>query len=127
MEWGAGVVFELPLALREARGAYRAARAELGAVDAELRQLRDQIAAELRAARVALETSRRAVALADAHVNVAHELAAAERTRLREGASDLLAVNLRELAVADAELARIDALATFQHALIDYRVALGSI
>lgn len=125
VEFGAGVTIEIPLGLRTARGDYRAAKAERGQVDAELRAKRDAVEAEVRAAHLALIAAHANVDLARGQVDAARELAEAERERLRQGASDLLALNLRELAVADAANLEIDALADYQRALAEFLVASG--
>ncbi|MCH9680529.1 MAG: TolC family protein [Deltaproteobacteria bacterium] len=124
-EWGVGVVVEMPLPLRAARGQYRAAKADLRTVDAEVRGLRDAIGAEVRASLVAVRAAEQTVVLARQQVLAANELAEAERERLTEGASELVIVNLRELAAADAATQEIDALADFQRARADFLVSTG--
>jgi cobalt-zinc-cadmium efflux system outer membrane protein len=125
VEWGVGVVVEMPLALREARGALKSARAELAAIDAELRAARDAAAVEIRSARVVMLAARESIALAREQLAAAHELADAERAGFREGSSDLVAVNIRELAAADAASLEIEALAEYERARVDYLVATG--
>ena len=125
VEWGAGVMLEMPLPLREARGGYRAAKAELAAVDASMRGLKDRVGAEVRSAVVALRAAEQSVTLAGQQVGAAYELADAERTRFAEGASELVIVNLREIQAADAAMQEIDARADYQRAHADYMVATG--
>lgn len=124
-EWGAGVYVAMPLPLREARGELRVAQAELAAVEAKRRGLRDKIGAEIRAAHVAVEAAARRVALAREQIAAAEQLAEAERTRLAAGASDLVIVNLREQAAADAARELIDAHADLERARADFLVATG--
>jgi outer membrane protein TolC len=124
-ELGVGLFFEMPLALREARGDYRAARAEARRVDAQLRGLADRVAAEVRQSRVDLLAARERVELARRQVEVAETLAAAEREKFRQGASDLVIVNLRELAAADAARLEVEARAAAQKARADYLTATG--
>ncbi len=125
VEWGLGLVISIPLPLRKARGEYREAKAELAAVKATARGLADKIAAEVRLAEVSLRAARRSWALAKEQVEVATTLAGAERTRFREGASDLIVVNLRELAEADAENAAISAAAEYHQAYAVFMTATG--
>lgn len=125
VEFGAGVVFEMPLALRKARGEYRAANAEVGRLDAQVRGLTDFVTAEVRAARVTLEAAQKQVELARLQVKAARTLAQAEREKFDEGASDLVIVNLRELASAEAERLEVKALSEYQKAVADYRTATG--
>ena len=124
-EWGAGIVVEAPLPLRKARGDLRAARAQVAGVDAKRRGLRDKVGAEIRKSQVALLAAQQGIDLATEQVAAADELAEAERDRLREGASDLVVLNLRELAAADAANQVIDANADFQRARADFLTATG--
>lgn len=124
-EAGAGLTIEIALPLRQARGDYRAAKAKVGQVDAKRRALADSIAAEVRAAYFSLGAAWERVALAGQQREAALRLAEAERELLRQGSSDLLAVNLRELAAADASTSENDALADFQRARADFVAALG--
>lgn len=124
-ELGAGVVFAMPLPLRQARGEYQAAKAELAAVDAKLRGLRDKVAAEIREAHVNVDAANRRVSLAQQQVAAADELAAAERERLANGYSNLINVNIRELAAAKAATQEIDARANYQKAKANLQVATG--
>lgn len=124
-EWGIGVTIEMPLLLREARGKLREAKADRAALDARLRAIRDRIGADLRAAHVAAAAARKNVELAREQVAAAEALADAERTLFREGASDLVVVNIRELAAADAANLEIDAQADYQRARAELLVATG--
>jgi outer membrane protein TolC len=56
---------------------------------------------------------------------VARRVAELEEERFRKGQSNLLEVNLRELAAAGAQIKVVDALADYFRALTDYRAALG--
>ena len=124
-EFGAGVMVELPLALRQARGQLRATEAELARMDAELRFLRDVIATEVRDAHAALDAAYRRVELTRAAVEAARGLAEAERTRFQRGESTLLFVNLREQTAADAAVLEIEALADYHRAVADLLAATG--
>jgi len=120
-----GATFEMALPLRTARGRRQAAQARVRAVDAELRGLQDGIGAEVRAAAAALRAALRRVDLARAQVRAARILAEGERRRLAEGASDLVVVNLRELAAADAKRLEVDAVTDAHRAAAALRVASG--
>jgi len=124
-EFGIGFVFSIPIPLRKARGELKVARAELAGVDAKLRGTRDKVEADVRKAHVALVAAHRTWDLARRQVEAAETLAEAERRRFREGASDLVVVNLRELAVASAQSSVVDAAADYQRAHASFRVATG--
>ena len=124
-EFGVGAYLSVPLPLRELRGNFRVAQAEVASIEAKLRGMQDKIGAEIRTALVALGAAQQRVQLAREQVALANELAEAERTRFSAGASDLVIVNLRERAAADAANQVIDALADFQRARADFLVATG--
>lgn len=125
LEWGMGLVISIPLPLRQARGEYRAAKAQLAMVRANARGLADKIAAEVRLAHVLLDAAQRSWALANEQVEVASTLADAEGIRFREGASDLIVVNLRELAKTDAENSAISAAEEYHRAHANFMTATG--
>ncbi len=124
-EFGVGFVLSVPIPLRKARGELQTARAELSSVRAKTRGTSDKIEAEIRKAFVGLVAAHRSWELAQAQAEAAEVLAEAERKRFFEGATDLVVVNLRELAVAEAQVAVIDASADYQRAMAEYRVATG--
>ena len=124
-EFGVGFVLSIPIPLRKARGALQVAKADLAGLDAKVRATRDKVEADVHKAHVALVAAHRAWLLADRQVEVAETLADAERSKFREGASDLVVVNLRELAVADAQVSVIDAATDYQRARAAFVAATG--
>ncbi|TPV94381.1 MAG: TolC family protein [Myxococcales bacterium FL481] len=124
-EFAAGFSVKMPLALRQARGNYLAAQAGARRLDAQLRGLRDRIGVEVRQAWVDLDTAQRQVAVTTQQVAVAQTLADAEREKFRQGASDLVIVNLREIAAANAARLEVEARAAYQTARADYLTATG--
>ena len=125
-EFGAGLRFEMPLLLRSARGKLAAARADAKLLQARERGLRDRVVTEVRAARLDLRIAAQQVDLARQQVGAARALADAERERLAQGASDLVVVNLRELAVADAARLLVEARAAHHKAHVDYLAVIGT-
>lgn len=125
VEWGVGAMFEMPLLLRQARGELQAARAEAAEIRAKMRGLQDKIAVEVRSEYVALRAAAKMAGLALEQAEAAETLAEAERIRVSLGSSDLVVVNLRELAAADAHVEAITALAKYQQARTDYLIATG--
>lgn len=125
LDIGLGVTVEIPLLLRQDRGKYRQARGKLSELKAELRLAGDKIEAEVRSAYAALEAAYETVELAS-NARIANErLATAERRRLELGQSDILIVNLRELAAASAAAAEASALAEYHRARASYVTAAG--
>ena len=127
LDIGLGVTVEIPLLLRKDRGKYQQARGKLSELEAKLRLAGDKIEAEVRSAFAALEAAFETVELAS-NARVANErLAAAERRRLELGQSDILIVNLRELAAASAAAAEASALAEYHRARAEYLTAVGRV
>lgn len=124
-EAGVGGSISMPLLLRAARGKVREAEAKLAMVDAKIRGQSDKIAAEVRRARIDLIAAHRQLGIAIRQVEVAETLARAEREKLKQGASDLVILNLRELAAADATRLEVEAVARYKQAQADYVVATG--
>lgn len=124
-EFGVGFVLSIPIPLRKARGALREAKADLAGINAKLRGLRDKVEADVRKAHVALVAAHKSWDLARRQAEAAETLADAERRKFREGATDLVVVNLRELAVASAQSEVVDAAADYQRARADFRAAAG--
>jgi outer membrane protein TolC len=125
-ELAASITVEMPLLLRKARGRRDAAEAKVAEVAAVLRRASDRIAAEVREARIDLETARAELALAKRQLEVAKRLELAEREKFAQGASDLVIVNLREIAAAEAARLAVQALAATHKAHAEYVAATGS-
>lgn len=123
---GVGVSLSVPVFRRKARGNARTARAELAKIAARRRGLRDRVGADVRAGVQALELAGERARLARERQRAAETLAEAERTRLVQGASDLLRVDLRELDAASAARAVIDAQFERRRALTELRYAQGA-
>lgn len=119
------VLVSMPLQLREARGRADAARADLGALEEDVRLTRDRIALEVRDALSALGAALESLALAQEMLDVAERVAVGERARFEAGATSLLIVNLREAAFAAAESTVVDARAEAQRAFAMLLVAMG--
>lgn len=124
-ELAVGVSFEMPLGLRKARADLDMSRAKSRQLHAELQNVRDTITAEVGAALVQLERSFEQWRLAHEQLSAARRLSEAEREKFLQGSSDLVVVNLRELAVAEAAKQEVAAAADFQRARVDYETALG--
>jgi outer membrane protein, heavy metal efflux system len=116
---------ELPVPLRTARGQLAAAQAELSRVRADRRLLGDEVAAQLRAADIALRAALEQLRLAERQAALAEQVAAAERRRLELGATNILTVNLREQSAAEAATKAIDAAVRSHIAHAEHRVAQG--
>jgi outer membrane protein TolC len=61
------------------------------------------------------------------NVELSEQLEAGERERFEKGASDLLALQIREQAAFDARLMEVDAKADFLRAVADYEASTAEI
>ncbi|MFO0788819.1 MAG: TolC family protein [Pirellulales bacterium] len=112
-ELEAGLALDVPLQRREATGNLQAARAKLAQLAAKKTYLEQSIAAEVQSARAAIEANATTLETARRTAALTRELADAERTKLERGDSNILTVNLREVATIEAELLVIDAEANY--------------
>lgn len=104
-----GFRFSIPLQNRAARGKIGETRAEMDALEARGRFLRDQITVEIEGIGVALHAAERLARAAEQERDLADHLASAERRRFELGSSDFFLVNQREETATDAAVRLIDA------------------
>jgi outer membrane protein TolC len=122
---GVMLAFDMPVLLRSARG-------QVGMVDATKRQLmatmalaRDHIALEVNDAVQAKSAAVERAAFAATEAAAAKDVLAGESSSYEAGDSTLLIVNLREVAVAEAELSAIDARVDVDRATAALRFVQG--
>jgi outer membrane protein TolC len=116
---------QVPIPLRTGRGQVRSAEASLGVVGADIRLLENQIAVEVTDAHIAVEAAYQQALLANGQVGLTKQLAQAELERFELGDGDLLLVNLRELAIADAASGEVWAVTDYFIAKATLEVAKG--
>lgn len=119
-ELKASLRFELPVQRRVAEGKQVSAAAKLTQFVQRERFARDQVVAEVQDAASAVRAAHGRAGLAKDEVQVALDLADAERERFRLGDSNLFIVNLREQAAVDAELREVSAVSDYLRALVVY-------
>jgi outer membrane protein TolC len=124
-EMEGGLLAEVPLQRREARGKIRAVQAKLAQVNAKQRFTNDKIAAEVRDAHSAITLAYQRVRDAAANAVLARQMEAFERRRFELGDSNIFLVNQRETAAVEAGLAEVEALAEYHRALAIFRTALA--
>lgn len=113
----------IPIEQRSARGRIAESEANLNRLTLDQQLLNERIAIEIRNIANELLAARRFVDLAAQEVEQADLLAAAERDKFEDGASDFFVVNLREEAAADARVRQIEARLGYLAALTDYYAA----
>jgi len=118
-----GLEFKLPLQRNEAKGRLEVVRAELIRLDADAKFARERIVAEIRDAWSAVEAAYQQITQTRRNVELSEQLERAERERFDKGATDLLALQIREQAAFDARLLEVDAKAEFFRGVADYDAA----
>jgi outer membrane protein TolC len=124
-EMEAGAVIEIPLQRSEARGKLQAAQGKLAQISAKRRFTEQKIVAEVQGARTALAAEFAALEQARQSVSLARQMEEAEWKKFAQGDSDLLVVNLREQATADAEALVVDAAANYFMAAAQLHAAVA--
>lgn len=104
-----GLRFSVPLQNRAAKGKVVEAQAEMDALAARSRFLRDQIAVEVEGIAIGVGAAESLATIADQERQLAERLATAERRRFELGSSDFFLVNQREETANDARVRLIDA------------------
>ena len=122
----AGLEFRLPLQRNEALGRTQVSEAELRRLDQDLYFVRDRIRVEIKDGWSALTAAQEILAVARRNVVLSETLVKAEQTRFRQGATDLLALQIREQALLEAQFGDVTAQADFFIALADYRAAIAA-
>lgn len=109
LEAAVGFRFSMPLQNRAAKGRMVEAQAEMDALSARSRFLRDQIAVEVEGITIGVDAAEKLATIAEQERQLAERLAAAERRRFELGSSDFFLVNQREETANDARVRLIDA------------------
>lgn len=121
----AGIVIDIPILGRPQRGRVRSGEAAVRRAEKQAELARDRVGAEVKDSQSAMEAARKRAEVTAQEVALAEKLEALERKRFDLGDSNMLTVNLREQATAEAKLRRVDALVDYQKAVAAYRAAQG--
>ena len=125
-ELESGLIASVPLQRRKALGKAQAVEGKLAQLQAKTQFTQDKIVAEMKSASVALYAAYQQLAQARQALDLARQMEAAERRKFDLGDSNLLLVNLREQATADAAVIEVEAQLNYFDAQADYRAALAS-
>lgn len=121
-----GLIASVPLQRRKALGKAQAVEGKLAQLQAKTQFTQDKIVAEVNSASVALHAAFQQLDQARQALDLARQMEAAERRKFDLGDSNLLLVNLREQATADAAVTEVEAQLNYFDAQADYRAALAS-
>ena len=104
-----GVLAEVPLQRRKGLGKIRQAQGKLTQIDAKTRFVSDKVRAEVQDAASAVNAAYEQIQQSEENVRLTRESLRLGRLSFREGDIDLIALNIYETSVADAELQLLDA------------------
>ncbi len=116
---------DVPLQRRDAKGRALSARAAMAQVMAQEQFARDKITTELSDLLSALERAYELRERGREMLRLAKQMQEAENELFLQNKSNLIFLNLRELATAEARVVEISALAQYLRALAEYQSALG--
>lgn len=119
------LLVDVPIQRRYARGRIRSVQGEISQLRQQIGFTRDTIAAEVQDSISELATSYEQVELFGQSLTINRALEQSERRKYELGNSNILLVNLREQATADAEALVVDAEAEYHRAWADYRATLA--
>ncbi len=122
----AKIEFKLPLQRREAKGRVDVADALIERLHNDKRFARDRIVADVRDSYSAVSAAYDALKMTRRNVELARQLEAAENERLKQGATDLLALQIREQATFDAQVLEVEAQAEYFRSQANYRAAIAA-
>jgi outer membrane protein TolC len=125
-ESSVGLEFRLPLQRNEAQGRLQTIDAELERLSNDAKFARERIVAEIRDAWSATKAAHEQIGQTSRNVELAVQLEQAEAKRLEQGATDLLALQIREQATFDGRLLEVDAQAEYFRAQADYEAATAT-
>jgi outer membrane protein TolC len=126
LELEAGAMLDVPLQRREARGKLQAAQGKLTQVAAKERLTEQKIVVEVQNAHTALAADYEVLQQARRSAELARQMENAERTRFEQGDSNLLNVNIRESAAAEAEALVVMATMDYFLSLANLRAATAA-
>jgi len=124
-ELEASLQVSVPLQRRKARGKMQSIEGKLQQLSAKIRFSQEKIATDVRQVYAALLATYNRIAKARESLELTQKMEQAERRKFDLGDSNLLLVNLREVATADAAKGLLQAMLDYYQAQTDYRAALA--
>jgi len=124
-EFEASLQVSVPLQRRKALGKIQSTKGKLAKLSAEIGFTQDKIAVNVRNVYAALLAAHERIVRARESLELARTMEQAERSKFDHGDSNLLLVNLREKATADAAKTVLQALLDYFQAQADYRAAMA--
>jgi outer membrane protein TolC len=124
-ELRSGLQIEIPLERNTAKGKKEALSSQTQSLEIKYKFLQDKIRNELRDTYNSILTSIERYKAVSEEVSLTFRLEKDERTRFKQGDSNILFINLREQASADVSIRLYEIQAEYQKAMISYQASLG--
>lgn len=118
--------FSVPIGRNEAKGRMEAIHAEIAKLEQEKTFAKDRIMADATDAYSAVHAAYNALGMTSTNVQLASRLEVAEGEKFEEGASDLLALQIREQSTFDAKLLEVNAQLAYFKSMADYQAAVAT-
>lgn len=125
-EFQVGVLAEVPIQRREGLGKIRAAQGKITQIDAKTRFVSDKIRAEIQDAASAVNAALEQIQQSRENLRLTRRSLELGRIAFSEGDIDLIALNIYETSVADAQLQLLDAQFKYFFYRAVYRTAIKS-
>jgi len=125
LELEASLQINVPLQRRKARGKIQSIEGKLQQLSAKIGFTRDKITTDVQQVYAGLLATYDRIAKARENLELARTMEKAERRKFDLGISNLLLVNLREVATADAAKSLLQAMLDYYQTQADYRAALA--
>jgi outer membrane protein, heavy metal efflux system len=119
--------FEVPLQYRRISGRQEQIEGSISRVEQQKRLLQQRIYADIIAVQKSLQVAIKRRELAQEELGLAKKLEAGERLRLRQGETNILMVNLREQATAEAQLRYAETSAEALKHYVSLKIAVGEL
>ena len=117
---------KIPLQRNEAKGRVETITSQLERLENERKFARDRITADVRDAYSAMIAAYDQLKQTRLNVDLSQQLEDAENERLKQGATDLLALQIREQATFDAKVLEVEARAEYFRSQANYRAAVAA-
>lgn len=124
LELKLGLEFRMPLQRSQARGSIQETQARLEQLDRQVGFARERVLAEIQNTHQAVVAAHEQVERAALNVRLARSLQEVEEERFKQGAADMLALQIREQNAFQAQVEELDAMEQYFVSKADLRTAL---
>ncbi|MFN4152222.1 MAG: TolC family protein, partial [Candidatus Sericytochromatia bacterium] len=122
-----GIILKAPLQMRNAKGKFYEQETIIEQLKIQENFLKDQIKIEVKNAYYSLKASYQQFDLAKKELKLALELEKSEKDKFELGDSNILFINIREQATADARIREVTSKINYNTAIFDYKASLSEL